>query len=215
MKNTINLAFAVFVQTLRRLSSQPLGLALLSLPAALCDLALESLADTQTQPNYVVIFASFLGAWILTRMGALATFEVASRSPGEVTVAQAFGSALRKLRLLVPVELLTGIWVILGILLVLPGIYFLTVFAFVPFLIAESKESKPWLNYLIYSRALAKPVFWPLLLLTTVFFLLSLLSTLGDSGGWALKLLATIVLTAVANVSTVFFYQRVKETLSR
>lgn len=60
---------------------------------------------------------------------------------------------------LIPVSLLTGLITVLGLPLILPFLYFLAVYLFVPMLVL-SEPRQPWSLYLSKSKALSKKRFW-------------------------------------------------------
>ncbi|MBY0370782.1 hypothetical protein K2X33_08850 [bacterium] len=218
---------ALFTTALRHLIASPLAFFLVSLPTALCEIIFEyqTPADN-TQPNYAALIFAFLGIWVLNNVICSASFTLVQGS-AQSSARRAFRQAFHVFPTLAPLALITGVAVILGCLLVLPGLYFLTIFAFVPCVVADLPPQRSIFDYLALSQGWANRVFVRLFVLTTLFFLLNILVSVSNgpvehllvpliSSPWQegviflSKLLPYTFLTALTNAVTATYYLRLR-----
>lgn len=151
--------------------------------------------------------------WLMNSLGTAATFSFfrQARNEGYSTAALALKNVSEKFWPLIQAEAIVGCAVLLGIFLILPGIYFLAIYLFVPFLVIE-RPRQAIFSYLAESQVLARRALWPLIALSVFLLLVGLgleevqsqaTHLMGASTPWAafpIRLFVSMVLNMGINV---------------
>jgi hypothetical protein len=164
---------SLFAQTFKTFRLAPWHFLLLQFPEAAADL-LERLSPGRAEEHLalkiILLFPSFCIASTLASSLTFASVLDLSKN-----VPLSIGSSLRsvgeKWKTLIPTSVLLGIIILLGFLaLILPGLYFMAAFLFVPQLIV-TEPKLPWSVYFFKSKKLAKKAFLKTFFAVTIFFI--------------------------------------------
>ena len=127
---------------------------------------------------------------------------------------------MERLGTLLPVALLTGTILLLGMVaLVLPFLYFMTLYLFVPFIVMTEARLK-WSVYLHKSKVVAKRHFWSCLFLVVLMLVVSfgtdaasneLVNRVPAAGLVGIKLLASLFTSAILGIWNGLFFLEIRE----
>ncbi len=152
-------------KTFHAFVSSPLFFLLVQIPEASAEVVYELLTP-YSQNNLILTFALFFPyLCVVSFLSSAAVFlGVDALSRGrKPSFSEIFHKIWKKIGVLIPVSLLTGFIALLGLVaLILPFLYFLAIYLFVPMLVVtESKQ--PWSVYLHQSKIQSKLTFkWSL-----------------------------------------------------
>jgi len=158
------------------LFSAPLHFLILQLPEASSDVLEKLFPSGEGQGplfwRVAILFPYFcIASTAASALTFASVFRQAQKQP--LTLRYNLKIAREKMGILVPVSLLLGLVTLLGfVALIIPGIYFMAIFLFVPPLII-SEPPLPWSVYLSKSKKIAKTAIWQTLAIVTVFFLIN------------------------------------------
>ena len=143
-----------------------------------------------------------------------------ARAGGNPSLGNSINLVISKSKILFPTSLLTGVILLLGMVaLLLPFLYFMALYLFVPFLVM-TEGPLPWSVYLHKSKVLAKRRFWSCLALVLLMLAVSfgsdaacneLREWIPSYGLVALKLMVSLVTSAVLGVWTGLFFLEMQE----
>lgn len=143
-----------------------------------CDLLSEGLlAAVQEPTRNIWLYAAivFPPLWFMTVFSTALTFDFLRQhfEGAKPSVLTAYRNLARKLPQMLKAEGIVGLAVILGLNLILPGLYFMTLYLFVPCLVM-TRPKMPTFSYLSEASDMTRGYFWKLLCLSIVILILSL-----------------------------------------
>ena len=207
-------------KALRLSASFPLGLLALQIPEMTIHIAADSLPKNAPQEILLAIGLIFPYFCVMSFLSACATVMAVDQiqNSGKLSLAEIVQGVLSRLGRILPISIVVGLVTLLGIALaVVPGLYFMTAYLFVPALIVTN-ERLPWSVYLFRSKTLAKHRFWSVLALMLSILLAGIVvdilpGELSVSGTglpmmYALKLLVSAIVSGLGNVwGSVYFFE--------
>ncbi len=173
-----------------------------------------ALERKEVSPYYVIALA-FPTTWILTAIGTAATCVfLRAKSRGLPTsVVSAYRAVFVRLIPLISTSLLVALVVMIGLIAILPGIYFLALYLFVPCLVVEMEQPGTVFLYLTESKRIVRGARLPMILLAISVLVLGI--GLGEAqdllGSLPAKLLVSLVLSATMNTFLTLTYFHLEE----
>lgn len=180
---------------------------------------LIALFDQREMPPYYTLALLFPLTWLFTAIGTAATciFLRARRRGQPASVSDAYRVVFRRMTPLILTSMVVALVVMIGLIAILPGIYFLAVYLFVPCLVAERERPGTLFVYLAESKRIARSSLIPLLILALVVLVLGI--GLGEAqerlGSLPAKLLVSLVLSATMNTFLCLTYFHLEEKTHR
>ncbi len=175
--------------------------------------------DHRELPPYYVLALLFPMTWLFTAIGTAATcaFLRGKRGGPPLSVGGAYRLVFQRLTPLTLSSLTVALVVMVGLVAILPGIYFLAIYVFVPCLVVERVRPATVFVYLAESKRIARSALFPLLLLALVVLALGI--GLGEAqerlGSLPAKLLVSLVLSATMNTFLCLTYFHLEEKTNR
>ena len=212
-------------QTGRALKTAPLHYLALQLPEASFDLVEHSLAPVSDKHPLFALLIILPLVWELSAISIAFTFaSILRRRRGEKpSIRQSVTEVRGRLRQILPSSFLVAIVVLLGLFLLVPGIYFMAIYLFVPHF-AMIMSPAPATAYLNLSTRLVRQHLWTTLCLVVFIFLLDFAIYLGSetlgtfAGGVSLspvgrdiiltatKITLSLITSAAINVGVSYFF---------
>lgn len=200
----------MFRDTFRTLKRYPFSFFFLQFFDGISESVLFFLGEPTDGSSILYIATVFPLTWFMTCFGTAATFNFFQQiqSGAEPRKSDAISAVFKKWKPLVLSEAIVAIAVLIGIFLIVPAIYFLAVYLFVP-CVVMSRQRLPVFGYLSESQAIARNSMGGLLALACVVLVLGLglseiqslvTSALHIEAVWALFLI-NIVLSMALNMT--------------
>ncbi len=170
--HTMSTIFSLSRQTFRLIFLFPLSLLALQGFDLVSELVLYYIDDPQASRLFYAV--GFPIVWFMTVFATAATFDfIRQHHRGVIpSVGSALTALGARLWSMSKTELIAGLAVMMGLLIVLPGLYFLTVYLFVPCFVMTLPPSSAF-TYLAESKQLTRGRFWPLFILSVCIIALS------------------------------------------
>ncbi len=150
----------------RNLLKNPFALLLLQVPEWLLEFPLHWLQTAKVSGEFWIALLLLPITWVCAAFSTAATYGYLASPNEKHSLRESTRSVIRALRPLVFASLVTAAATTLGILLILPGFYFLTIYCFVPFLAVQRPDGGVF-QTLSDSTEMVKKDFWRLLFFTT------------------------------------------------
>ncbi len=206
--------FPVIAEAFRILLKRPLLLLALQWPDLLSEMLISFTRPYDYLPwvNMLVVFPL---TWLLTVISTAATFAF-FRSQGQASFTSCFKQVALRIQPLMLTGLITGVAVALGLLIILPAIYFVAIYLFVPCVVL----ARPQMNVfeaLAHSTRLTRKAIWSVLAFAVVVIVWGLLmgqvesaleaQGLGQEVSYLIKAVIALSLSAWVNsiISLLYF----------
>jgi len=200
----------------------PIHFLILQIPEVSVEAIYALFPSIREAPLPLILAVLFPYLSIVSFLSTAATFvSLESAKTGRpVTLNGSAVIVMERLGKLLPVALLTGLILLLGMVaLVLPFLYFMALYLFVPFVVMTEGEH-PWSVYLHKSKVIAKRHFWSCLFLVILMLIVSfgtdaasneLVNLIPTPALVALKLLASLFTSAILGIWNGLFFLEIKE----
>lgn len=199
--------FSLLAAGFRKLLKNPFPLLLLQIPEWALEFPLHWLQTAKVSGEFWIALFLFPVTWVFAAVSTAATYEYLAHPNEKQPIRESFRRVVNGIKPLVLTSLVTATATTLGILLILPGFYFLTIYCFVPFL-AVQKPGNGVFQTLSDSTEMAKKDFWRLLLFTTSIAIIAFSMEYVQDGvieGLGLPRMGTAWFSALATVFTKMF----------
>jgi hypothetical protein len=226
----------VLSRTIGAIGRAPLLLIAVQVPEAAFDLVDKTLTPITEKYPMIAIIGILPIVWLLSALSVSLTFAAILRlESGEgarPTLRGVCQDLSPRLGRLLGASLLNGIVVLCGLLLLLPGIYFMAIYLFVPQLVM-TLPAYPATTYLSLSKKLVRDHFWSTLGVVLILFVADFgLYVIGETlGTWlagtadeagirdailvATKILLSLVTSTAINVGVSYFFLEIRDGSSR
>jgi hypothetical protein len=157
---------SILASGFRSLLKNPFPLLLLQVPEWVLEFPLHWLQTAKVSGEFWIALLLFPVTWVCAAFSTAATFSYLASPEEKQPLRESVRMVIRGLKPLVLASLVTAVATTLGILLILPGFYFLTLYCFVPFLAVQRPENGVF-QTLSESTEMVKKDFWRLFFFTT------------------------------------------------